>query len=73
VGMGMAFLLSAKSVANEHLAVPYREDWAPLRREGFAAYARRVGAPYAQAVAGHFDPKRPSWTERLLLRLEKAR
>jgi hypothetical protein len=73
VGMGMAFLLSAKSVANEHLAVPYREDWAPLRREGFAAYARRVGAPYARAVAGHFDSERPSWTERLLLRLEKAR
>jgi hypothetical protein len=73
VGMGMAFLLSAKTVANEHLAVPYREDWAPLRTEGFAAYARRVGAPYARAVGGHFDPKRPSWTERLLLKVEKAR
>ena len=73
VGMGMAFLLSAKSVANEHLAVPYREDWAPLRREGFAGYARRVGAPYARAVAGHFDPQRPSWTERLLVRLERVR
>jgi hypothetical protein len=73
VGMGMAFLLSAGSVANEHLAVPYREDWAPLRREGFARYARRVGAPYARAVAGHFDPKRPSWTERLLIKLERVR
>jgi hypothetical protein len=73
VGMGMAFLLSARSVTNEHLAIPYREDWAPLRREGFAAYARRVGAPYARAVGGHFDPRRPSWTERLLLKLEKAR
>lgn len=73
VGMGMAFLLSAKSLTSRHLAIPYREDWAPLRREGFAAYARRVSAPYAQAVGGHFDPKRPSWTERLLLKLEKAR
>jgi hypothetical protein len=73
VGMGMAFLLSAKHVTNTHLAIPYREDWAPLRREGFAAYARRVGAPYARAVGGHFDPRRPSWTERLLLKLEKAR
>jgi hypothetical protein len=73
VGMGMAFLLSAGSVANEHLAVPYREDWAPLRREGFARYARRVGAPYARAVAAHFDPKRPSWTERLLIKLERVR
>jgi hypothetical protein len=73
VGMGMAFLLSAKHVTSAHLAIPYREDWAPLRSEGFAAYARRVGAPYARAVGGHFDPKRPSWTERLLLKLEKAR
>jgi hypothetical protein len=73
VGMGMAFLLSARNVTNTHLAIPYREDWAPLRREGFAAYARRVGGPYARAVGGHFDPKRPSWTERLLLKLEKAR
>jgi hypothetical protein len=73
VGMGMAFLLSARNVTNAHLAIPYREDWAPLRSEGFAAYARRVGAPYARAIGGHFDPKRPSWTERLLLKLEKAR
>jgi len=73
VGMGMAFLLSAKSLTSTHLAIPYREDWAPLRREGFAAYARRVSAPYARAVGGHFDAKRPSWTERLLLKLEKAR
>jgi hypothetical protein len=73
VGMGMAFLLSARNVTNTHLAIPYREDWAPLRREGFAAYARRIGGPYARAVGGHFDPKRPSWTERLLLKLEKAR
>jgi hypothetical protein len=73
VGMGMAFLLSAKTVTNTHLAIPSREDWAPLRTEGFAAYARRVGAPYAQAVAGHFDPERPSWTERLLVKLEKVR
>src|SRR5262245_5771998 len=73
VGMGMAFLLSAKSVTNTHLAIPYREDWAPLRREGFATYARRVGAPYARAVGGHFDPQRPSWTERLIIKLAKAR
>ena len=73
VGMGMAFLLSAKTVTKTHLAIPYREDWEPLRTEGFAAYARRVGAPYARAVAGHFDPRRPSWTERLLVKLERVR
>lgn len=70
-GMGLAFLLSARNVGREHLAVPYREDWMPLRREGFAAYARRVGAPYRRAVAGHFDPARSTFTERLLERLHR--
>jgi hypothetical protein len=73
VGMGMAFLTSARTVADRHLAVPYREDWAPLRREGFGAYARRVSVPYARAAAGHFDPARPSWTERLILRVARVR
>ena len=73
VGVGLAFLTSAKAVADRHLAVPYRQDWAPLRREGFAAYARRVSVPYARAAAGHFDPARPSWTERLILRLARVR
>jgi hypothetical protein len=65
-GIGLAVLLSARSVADEHLAVPYREDWEPLKSEGFAAYARRVGKPYAHAVARHFHPDRPTWTERAL-------
>ena len=72
-GMGLAFLLSARNVAREHLAVPYREDWQPLRREGFAAYARRVAAPYGRAVAGHFDPERSSWTDRVLARVRRRR
>ncbi|MGH3058558.1 MAG: hypothetical protein ACRDPP_09970 [Gaiellaceae bacterium] len=73
VGMGLAFLTSARTVADRHLAVPYREDWAPLRHEGFGAYARRVSVPYARAAGGHFDPARPSWTERLILRLARVR
>lgn len=73
VGMGMAFLLSARTLADRHLSVPYREDWAPLRTEGFAGYARRVGGPYARAATGHFDPGTPSWTERLLTRLARVR
>jgi hypothetical protein len=73
VGMGMAFLLSARKVAGRDVVIPYREDWAPLRREGFVEYARRVGAPYARAATGHFDPGRPSWTERLLVKLARVR
>ena len=70
-GMGLAFALSARNLGREHVVAPYREDWRPLREEGFAAYARRVAAPYREAVAGHFDPARRSWTERALARLRR--
>ena len=72
-GIGLAFLVSARSLSREHLAVPYREDWRPVRDEGFAAYARRVGLPYSRAVEGHFDPRRETWTERGLERLGRRR
>jgi hypothetical protein len=69
-GVGLAFLLSARNVSRTHLVAPYREDWQPLREEGFAAYATRVGRPYAEAVAGHLHPNRASYTERYLTRNE---
>ena len=65
-GLGLAFLLSARSVGREHLVVPYVEDWEPLRREGFGDYARRVAAPYRDAVTGHLDRSRETHTERVL-------
>ena len=70
-GVGLAFLLSARELSREHLVVPYRQDWRPLRREGFGAYAGRVAGPYRRAVAGHFDAERPTWTERLLGRASR--
>jgi hypothetical protein len=72
-GIGLAFLLSAQSLSREHLVVPYREDWSPLRDEGFAAYAGRVAQPYGRAVESHFDPKRSTWTEQGLDRLTRSR
>ncbi|MGI8607428.1 MAG: hypothetical protein ACR2L0_09840, partial [Gaiellaceae bacterium] len=63
-GVGLAFLTSARTISREHVVAPYREDWKPLRREGFAAYARRVSGPYRRAAAGHFDPARVTWTAR---------
>ncbi len=68
-GVGLAFLVSARKLSREHVVLPYREDWEPLRREGFAAYARRVARPYGRAVAAHFDPERPTWTEKVLGRV----
>jgi aconitate hydratase len=69
VGMGLAFFNSARKVGRQHVLEPYTEDLRPLREEGFAAYATRVGRPYASAVARHFDPSRPTLTERGLGRL----
>jgi hypothetical protein len=68
-GMALAFALAARAVGRDHVAIPYREDWQPLRDEGFAAYARRVAGPYREAVAGHFDPERSTLTERGLARM----
>ena len=67
-GMGLAFVMSARNLGREHLVVPYGEDLKPLRDEGFAAYSRRISEPYRAAIAGHFDPQKPSWTERALRR-----
>jgi hypothetical protein len=68
-GMALAFALAARAVGRDHVAIPYREDWQPLRDEGFAAYARRIAEPYRQAVAGHLDPERSTFTERGLARM----
>jgi hypothetical protein len=73
VGVGMAFLTSARKVGGEHVVAPYREDWRPVRDEGFAAYARRVAKPYATAAGAHFDPARRTHTDRLIDRLRPSR
>ncbi len=70
-GIGLAFLVAAGTFGHRHVLVPYREDWQPLQAEGFAAYARRVARPYGEAIAGHFDAGRETWTERALARLRR--
>lgn len=70
-GIGLAFLISARHVGREQVVVPYREDWQPLREEGFASYARRVSGPYLAAITGHFDPERETWTERAMNRARR--
>lgn len=73
VGVGTAFFNSARHVGRQHLLDPYNEDLAPLRREGFGAYASRVSKPYAEAVARHFDSESDTLTERGIDRLRSAR
>jgi aconitate hydratase len=69
VGIGLAFFNSARKVGRQHVLDPYSEDLKPVRDEGFATYALRVGRPYARAVVRHFDPREASLTERGLDRL----
>ncbi len=71
-GIGLAFLTATRSIGRDHIAGPYAEDWEPLRREGFAHYARRIAKPYGRAVSEHFDGDRPSYTERVLGRLSRG-
>jgi aconitate hydratase len=73
LGIGIAFFNSARKVGRQHLLDPYTEDLQPVRDEGFAAYARRVGRPYAQAVGRHFDPRSATLTERGLGRLTRPK
>lgn len=70
-GVGLAFLTSARNVGRDHLVVPYREDWTPLRDEGFGSYAARVAGPYRAAIGNHFDPNRRTWTETGIPRLRR--
>ena len=72
LGMGIAFFNSARKVGRQHLLDPYSEDLKPVRDEGFAAYAGRVGKPYAQAVARHFDPRQTTLTERGLSKMKPS-
>jgi hypothetical protein len=72
-GVGLAFLNAAQEVSDAHIVVPYREDWEPVREEGFASYSRRVSEPYRRAIARHFAAEHPSRTERLLERLAEWR
>ncbi len=69
VGMGIAFFNSARKIGRQHVLDPYTEDLRPVRDDGFATYAWRVGKPYARAVVRHFDPRQTSLTERGLERL----
>jgi hypothetical protein len=72
-GVGLAFLTSARRLTREHVVEPYGEDWQPVRREGFGAYARRVAVPYRRAVEGHLTGGRPTLTDRALRSLRRRR
>jgi aconitate hydratase len=73
LGMGIAFFNSARKVGRQHVLDPYTEDLKPVRDEGFGAYARRVGRPYADAVVRHFSPSEKTLVERGVERLGRSK
>ena len=73
LGIGLAFFNSARKVGRQHVLDPYTEDLRPVRDEGFGAYARRVGRPYADAVVRHFSPSEKTLGERGVERLARSK
>ena len=55
-----------------HIFDYYQDALRTITREGLPVYARRVTSPYLAVARGHFDPKRATYTERLIRRLRRA-
>jgi hypothetical protein len=51
----------------------YRSTLDEMRQVGYAAFAARQLKPYVHAAAAQFSPKRQSWTERLLLQVQRSK
>lgn len=59
-------------MGHAHIFDYYADALHTIANEGVAAYARRVIVPYLSVSRGHFDPRRTSYTERLLSRLKRS-
>ena len=64
---------AGKRMGQIYLFETYQQALSTIQREGLPVYARRVSRPYLSAAIEHFDPQRPSGTERLLSRLRRGR
>jgi hypothetical protein len=62
--------LAATSVAGdlfmEKVLASYAKSLDGMEKEGYGAYFQRTMAPYADGIAGAFDPDRETWTEWLV-------
>jgi len=53
----------------EALLDDYRRSLEQIARKGYWGYLQEFAKPYLAAVADHFDPDHPTWTETVLKRL----
>lgn len=57
-------------LGNTYIFEYYRDALGTITREGLLTYLERITGPYRTAVVRHLDPRRTSYTERLLRRLD---
>ena len=57
-------------MGNLHVFAFYRTALGAIRAEGLLTFLRRVGSPYVTRAGRHFDPETPTYTEKLLRRLQ---
>lgn len=65
-------LKAGLQLGNAHLFSYYQQEFEAVRTEGWGAYALRVARPYLVASRSHFDPRRQTLTDRILIRLGKS-
>ena len=58
-------------MGSTHVYAYYQEALEAIQAEGWWTYARRVATPYLSAGRSHFDPRRVTYTQRLLANLNK--
>lgn len=65
-------LRAGARLSNEHILGYYREALSTISSKGLLHYLRDTARPYMRQVLRHFDPRRPSYTERWIARQRKV-
>ncbi|MCM8747648.1 hypothetical protein NET02_00650 [Thermomicrobiaceae bacterium CFH 74404] len=71
VGLGAA--RAGIRIGDTYVFDYYRRALRSIAEEGLLAFLRRISSPYLERAGKHFDPAAPTYTERLLERLDRRR
>lgn len=69
--VALSALRAGFQLGNTHVFRYYQEALGAILEEGLPAYAQRIAAPYILTAGRHLDPGVSTYTERLLLRIER--
>lgn len=67
----LSALRAGFQLGNTHIFRYYQEALGAILEEGLPAHAQRIAAPYITTAGRHLNPSVSTYTERLLLRLER--